>query len=116
MTDQRRDTAGRERESTQRGEEVQEHRDHLCAAKTGGRHQREVGQEAAECRAGRVDPVENGDPPAACLGVASNEMPNEERQRPAHQQRDRRQQDDGDSRAGQIRGRREDVLATGPRE
>ena len=38
-------------------------------------------------------------------------MANEQSERPAHQHRNRRKQDDGDRSAGEVRGRRKDVPA-----
>ncbi len=85
----------------------------ICVAmKARSRHQREVGQKASQRRAGGVDRVQRARSGGRRSSTSlSDEMTNEERQRPTHQQRDGRQQDDGDRCAGEIRRRRQDVPA-----
>jgi hypothetical protein len=82
------------------GGDVEEHRDQLRSQKAVGRHQQEIRQKTTQRSASRVDGVENRDPQATSFEVASNEMPDEERQRPTHQQRDRREQGDGEPDPG----------------
>ena len=55
--------------------------------------------------AGRVDPVQHRDAPSTDLEVGAHEMPNEQRQRAAHQQGDGRQKEDRNRRPRGIRPR-----------
>ena len=94
----------RQPQGTEARDHVEEHRDVLRGSKAQGRHQHEVRQKTSQRRARGIHGVQNGDPPAAGVDVASEQMTNEQRQRCAHQQCDRREQDDRDGCAEQIRG------------
>ena len=102
-------SAARDEPRARSGHQVERHGDQLRAEQAEARHQREIGQKAPHRRAGGVDGVEHGDSAPADVEIAPNQMPDEERQRPAHQQRDGRQQDDGDRRPRGVRGCRQDV-------
>ena len=79
------------------GDDVERDGNQLRSAKTRLRDQDEIRQERAGRRAGRVDGVEHGNLPAArALDVGADAVTNQQRQRAAHQHRDRSEQTDRD--------------------
>jgi hypothetical protein len=92
-------------------QDVETRGDHLGPLQADRRYQREVRQEATERRARGVGGVQQRNSPRAIRQVAPNQMTNEQRQRSAHQERDRRQENDRNDGAGEIRRCREDEPA-----
>ena len=90
------------------GNQVQEHRDELRVRETQRRYQREIREEGARRRAGGIDGVQHGDLPAAgALHVVPDTVPNQQRQRAAHQDGARPEQPEGNHTAHDVRQRRQ---------
>ncbi len=79
-------------ERSNRGHDVERERDDLRPPQAEGRHEREICQETADRRPRRVGSIQQSDPPSAGIELAANEMSNQQRERSAHQHRDRRKQ------------------------
>ena len=86
------------------GDDVERDRDELRRLKAVRRHQQEVGEKTSERRAAGVHRVQHRDATAADCEIVPHEMTDQQRERAAHQQRDRRQHDEGDGDAAGVRG------------
>ena len=87
--------------------------DLLCAVQPDRRHEREVCEQAAGRSATRVHRVQRRSSPAGRVEIAPNEIADEQRQGPAHEECDRSEKGDGHPGASKIGAGREHVPTGG---
>ena len=93
---------------------IQDNCGQLGGAQANGGDEPEVGEERAQGGASRIDGVKHGDLHRACrLDVVPHAVPDQQRQRAAHQRRDWKEQRGGDRAAGDVRHPRELEPAAG---